>query len=150
MSPSSLLPDIPHRLLIPDLQYVLDLSSPPAISMQDTWDLDTLDSTYHDSYHRLPDMYTFGDMLVGHFNGLRIGDGIIRMESFDVGLSYEGRAIRGFKTWFERGGRFRSPRKERTEKHADHRVGEESAGRMEILVQSGQHAREVSHALDRR
>ena len=101
------------------------------------WDLTTLLSTFHDAYHPLSDMYTFADMLVGHFNDVPIDDGVLSVEGFDVGQTWEGRPIRAWRASIARDGLRGGRRKGRVEP--------EEEPRFEFLVQSGSHAREVSY-----
>ena len=108
------------------------------------WDLETIATAYHDGYHSLEDMYGFGDALLQRFDGV---EGL-KMETFVVGESFEGRQIRGWKARIvpgkgdERvmasgsGGR----------KGKGKRGGEmvEAETELEFIVEGGQHAREVS------
>lgn len=110
-------------LFIPSLQDLIDQSTPNEMEGQAIWDVSTLSTPFHDSYHSLEEMDVFGDELAAKFGPLGI-----EVEKFSVGQSWEGREIRGWKA--------------RTKKDDDD-DGEEGVER-EFVVQSGQHAREVS------
>jgi extracellular matrix protein 14 len=108
-------------LFIPSLQDLVDQSRVVVPQLEGGWDLSTLSaSTFHDSYHSLEEMDVFGDALVSKFGPMGI-----QVEKFSVGQTWEGREIRGWKA------RMASP-------------GAEPVGEREFVVQSGQHAREVS------
>lgn len=97
------------------------LSSNP-LSGVSGWDLNSLSSTFHDGYHSLEEMDVFGDELAAKFGPMGI-----QVEKFSVGQSWEGREIRGWKAKMAKSGK-----------------GDDKAGEREFVVQSGQHAREVS------
>ena len=108
--------------MIPDLQRAIDLTTPAESFGFFEWNVSTIDSSFHESYHTIGELYDFGDALQGYFDGL---EGL-RMESFVVGSTFQDREIRGWKAWIDPG------------------EGEEKKQELEFLVQSGQHAREVS------
>lgn len=110
-------------LFIPSLQDLIDQSTPSEMDSKAVWDVSTLSTPFHDSYHSLEEMDVFGDELAAKFGPLGI-----EVEKFSVGQSWEGREIRGWKA-----------RAKRDDKDEDG----ESVER-EFVVQSGQHAREVS------
>ena len=121
------------RPIIPDLQSLINISSPapsPTSSIDvSLWNLSDLDTTFHESYHSLDDLYSFGDALAAAFSQPP-GAGI-HMDSFIPGRTYEGRPIRGWRAWLQE----------------EEEVGpedEKSWQKREFVVQSGQHAREVS------
>jgi hypothetical protein len=107
-------------LFIPSLQDLVDKSR-VVIQTEGGLDLSSLSaSTFHDSYHSLEEMDVFGDALASKFGPMGI-----QVEKFSVGESWEGREIRGWKVRM-------------TSSNA------EPVGEREFVVQSGQHAREVS------
>ncbi|WVQ75021.1 hypothetical protein IAR50_004630 [Cryptococcus sp. DSM 104548] len=90
----------------------------------DPFNLTTLSTPFHDSYHSLADIFKFGDRLIETFNGV----GGLEVWDFTVGTSWEGREIKGWSA------RFGSE----PENGED---GEEEP-RRELVVMSGQHGRE--------
>jgi hypothetical protein len=109
------------------------------MSASSSWDVGSLDSSFHDGYHTLDDIITFGDALAAGFDGL---DGL-HVESFVLNqTTEEGRDIRGWKAWIEpessavAGKKGRKGRKD---------AEQEDDVELEFVVQSGQHAREVSY-----
>lgn len=108
-------------LFIPSLQELVDQSTPSESITQSGWDVSTLSTPFHDSYHSLEEMDVFGDALAAKFGPLGM-----EVERFSVGQSWEGREIRGWKA--------------RAKRSSD---DEESVER-EFVIQSGSHAREVS------
>ena len=124
---SHLLPFIPNtdtfKPIIPNLQALIDASHPTSLkflSEISTWDLSTINSPFHQSYHNLEELYAFGDAISDYFNGLRG----VRVETFNLGETFQDRQIRGWKVWMEN-------------------EGNETKQEREFIVQSGQHAREV-------
>ena len=127
---SHLLPFIPYpdtfTPIIPNLQSLIDASQPMQLKEPgeiSTWDLSTIDSPFHQTYHNLDELYAFGDAISDYFNGLRG----VRIETSDIGQTFQDRKIRGWKLWMES-------------------EGNETRVEREFVVQSGQHAREVSTA----
>jgi hypothetical protein len=129
---------------ISDLQSLVDaatppLHQPPLVDDDDVgilgFPMDSLDTPFHDAYHSLEELYAFADQMAVRFDG----DGI-KVESFSVGQSFEGREIRGWKASmdsqvFGRG----------QDEDQDEDPEEEQLVR-EFVIQSGQHAREVSRS----
>ncbi|RSH93418.1 putative metallocarboxypeptidase ecm14 [Saitozyma podzolica] len=125
---------------ISDLQSLVDaatppLHQPPLVDDDDVgilgFPMDSLDTPFHDAYHSLEELYAFADQMAVRFDG----DGI-KVESFSVGQSFEGREIRGWKASmdsqvFGRG----------QDEDQDEDPEEEQLVR-EFVIQSGQHARE--------
>jgi extracellular matrix protein 14 len=107
-------------LFIPSLQELVDQSTPSS-ALVGGWDVSTLGSSFHDSYHSLEEMDVFGDALASKFGPMGI-----EVERFSVGQSWEGREIRGWKARMK-----------------NDQVKGEPVGEREFVVQSGQHAREV-------
>ena len=121
----------PAGVLIPDVQHLVDLSSLSAApesahEVDETWDVADLSTAFHDGYHPLRDMYAFGEALVVGFPGV--------VEGFEVGRSAEGRAIRGWRAHIANG------TGEQSRRGKGVREGNEI---LEIIIQAGQHAREV-------
>ena len=111
-------------LFIPSLQTLVDQSHAKVEMTEGGWDLSTLSSNFHDSYHSLEEMDVFGDALASKFGPLGI-----QVEKFSVGETWEGREIRGWKARMA----------------VESENGKEPVGEREFVVQSGQHAREVYH-----
>lgn len=107
-------------LFIPSLQDLIDQSRPDEFASQADWDVSTLSTPFHDSYHSLEEMDVFGDALAAKFGPMGI-----EVEKFSVGQSWEGREIRGWK----------ARAKKMDDEHEDFE--------RELVIQSGQHAREV-------
>lgn len=136
----NLLPStIPLSVFIPDLQSLIDLSTPQPLSGLDAWDLSVIDTSFHDAYHPYSKMLEFGDALVDEFPTM--------VESFAVGNSYEGVEIEGWRvhlasnesiSGIQSGEEGRKRKKVKGKKGKV--VGQEV---LEFVVQSGQHAREV-------
>lgn len=62
-----------------------------------------INDPFHDAYHPLADIYAFGDRLVSAFDGVKIGDGKLKMEAFVLGQTWEEREIKGFRVkWVSR------------------------------------------------
>ena len=132
----------------PFIQDLTPLLSVQAGEKQD-WDIGTIQSKFHDEYHSLEDIYLFGDMIKDGFNGL---DGLF-VESFELGQTEQGRSIKGWRAWMEeeevgasgkrkKGKKGRKPLPVPTPPGDDGGSGNEHE--LEFIVQSGQHAREVS------
>ena len=101
-----------------------------------------IDTTFHNAYHSLEEIYSFGDALVAGFDGVNG----IRVESFTVGETFEGREIRGWKAWHESDApEFKRGKKGKKGKGGKGKKPDEgdSTVELEFVVQSGQHAREV-------
>jgi hypothetical protein len=113
-------------IFIPSLQTLVDQSHTKVEMTDGGWDLSTLSSSFHDSYHSLEEMDVFGDALASKFGPLGI-----QVEKFSVGESWEGREIRGWKA--------------RMVVEPESENGKEPVGEREFVIQSGQHAREVCH-----
>lgn len=146
-------PSVTLDVLIPSLAPVLDAaSSSPSTSSslldahkRPWWDLSDLSTPFHDAYHSLSDLYAFGDALVDWFPGT--------VQAFDVGETWEGRKIQGWKAHMAReegpeasAGTQRREKGRKGRKRPDgtrpgHGLEEETV--LEFVVQSGQHAREV-------
>lgn len=112
--------------MIPSVQELVDLSAPvdESLNGEASWDVSTLSTPFHDSYHSLEEMDAFGDELAAKFGPMGI-----EVEKFSVGQSWEGREIRGWKI-----------------RAADDEDEEEKEKvERELVVQSGQHAREVRY-----
>jgi len=128
---------------IPDVQHLIDISTPPSsYSSEDIerLDLSSLDTPYHDAYHPLEEIYAFGDALTTQFRGM--------LEGFEVGQSFEGTEIRGWRAHLTSNESSSDVEWEVGRKKG--RKGQKgrekvSGGQIrELVVQSGQHAREVS------
>ena len=89
-------------------------------SSQD-WDLGSINTDFHDSYHSLEDVYAFGQALVDKFGGING----LRTASISLGKTFEGREIMAYKVW------------------ADKEEGDDDVEVRDFVVQSGSHAREV-------
>jgi hypothetical protein len=127
---------------ISDVQSLVDaatpsLHQPPLVGDDEVgilgFPMDSLDTPFHDAYHSLEELYAFADQMAVRFDG----DGI-KVESFRVGQSFEGREIRGWKASmdnqvFGRG-------------QDEDEDPEEGQLVREFVIQSGQHAREVSRS----
>ncbi|ORX37846.1 hypothetical protein BD324DRAFT_623520 [Kockovaella imperatae] len=118
---------MPFEPMIPDLQSAIERSSVIHTSLsQETWDVSTIDTPFHDSYHTLDDLYSFGDQLQRYFNGYKG----VKIESFVVGTTFQDRQIRGWKASID----------------TDGGTGNQTFGKkkqeLEFVLQSGQHARE--------
>ncbi|ODN78617.1 hypothetical protein L202_04216 [Cryptococcus amylolentus CBS 6039] len=96
-------------------------SKPPK---PDPFNLTTLLTPFHDSYHSLADIAKFGDRLVETFNG----EQGLEVWDFTVGTSWEGREIKG---WSARFGN-----------EPDNGEDGDEEPRREIVIMSGQHGRE--------
>jgi extracellular matrix protein 14 len=106
-----------------------------------------METTFHNSYHSLEDIYSFGDALAAGFDGKRG----VRVEAFTVGETFEGREIRGWKAWYEPvegTPEFKKKKKGKKGKGGKGKKPDEgdSGVELEFVVQSGQHAREVGLA----
>lgn len=140
----SFLPAGAHaRKLVPDLQALVNLSyahplpadggpseesyRPPRAPLEDPptdlpdggWNVSSLATLYHNAFQPLDAVYRFGDDLVAEFPALH---------KVEIGKSAEGRDIIGYSAHIHTDGG--------SGKHND---------RPEIVIISGQHAREVSH-----
>lgn len=95
-----------------------------------------LDTPFYDSYQSYEGINSFGDALVDHFDGV--------LEGFDVGVTYGGRTIRGWRAHIapEEGEAEAMERKKKKGRKGEGEVIPEQ--KLEFVVQSGQHAREVS------
>jgi len=142
----------PFEPIIDDLSALTSIKAAPPRA-DGSWDLGTIESKFHDEYHSLEDIYSFADALVGGFDGVNG----LRVESFTVGQTYEGRDIRGWRAWVE-GDEPGEPAL-KTQGRKGRKGGKGGRGRekddaedveREFVVQAGQHAREVSDCLDRR
>lgn len=102
----------------------------------DPFNLTTLATPFHDSYHTLKDIHQFGDALVETFNGK---EGI-EVWSFDVGTTWEGRPIRG---WSARLMRNESDVNNSQRRRRSRVTEEDEELQKEIVIISGQHGREV-------
>lgn len=114
-----LLPDnIPVSTFVKDVQTLVDgsaSSEPP----EGGWNVSSLASPFHDGYHKVDDIYSFGDALVEFFPDM--------LTSMELGRTQEDRPIRSWTAKIESGS-----------------APDEEKDKVEIIVQSGQHAREVS------
>jgi hypothetical protein len=65
--------------------------------MNGTWDVTSLRTPFHDQYHPLADIYSFAEQLASAFNGRRLADGNLRMETFILGKTYEKVEMKGMR-----------------------------------------------------
>lgn len=122
--------------------FITDLSTltQPAVTTNGSWDLG-IDTSFHNAYHSLEDIYSFGDALVAGFDGVNG----VRVEGFSVGETFEGRKIRGWKAWYEPAEGSPEFKRKKGKKGKGKKPDEgDSTVELEFVVQSGQHAREVS------
>ncbi|WVN86868.1 uncharacterized protein L203_102042 [Cryptococcus depauperatus CBS 7841] len=99
----------------------------------DPFNLTTLDTPFHDNYHTFEDLYKFGSTIVETFNdqqGLKVWE-------FDVGKTWEGRAIKGWSAKLESNEAQSDVRGNRIKREDE----SEELGK-EIVIMSGQHGRE--------
>ncbi|KJE00765.1 carboxypeptidase A4 [Cryptococcus gattii NT-10] len=101
----------------------------------DPFNLTTLATPFHDSYHTLKDIHKFGDVLVETFNGK---EGI-EVWGFDVGTTWEGRPIKG---WSARLVKNESDPSNGQRRRQGRVLDEDEELRKEIVIISGQHGRE--------
>ncbi|OWZ61487.1 hypothetical protein AYX14_06322 [Cryptococcus neoformans] len=113
----------------------LQISKKKKIPKIDPFNLTTLATPFHDSYHTLKDIHQFGDALVETFNG----KGGIEVWSFDVGTTWEGRPLRG---WSARLVRNESDASNSQRRRRSRVVEDDEELQKEIVIISGQHGRE--------
>jgi hypothetical protein len=116
------------------------VSTPASVYTTSNYDL-SLSTPWHDAYHSLLDLYSFGSALVGEFPDM--------LEEFVVGRSSEGRGIMGYRAHIhsegvEEGARGTKGKKGKKGKKEQGSGGVIADQNLEFIVQSGQHAREVS------
>jgi hypothetical protein len=119
---------------VPDVQTLVDGARVAEVP-EGGWNVTTLDSPFHDGYHNLDDAYSFGDALVEAFGDM--------VTTFEVGQTAEGRPIRA---WTAKTHEVPEPEPEPSEPAGFKRKERQKRKDVEyeIIVQSGQHAREVS------
>ncbi|KAI9633081.1 uncharacterized protein MKK02DRAFT_19739 [Dioszegia hungarica] len=133
-------PSTNFTLFILSVQSLIDSSS---ISLSahtaedETWNVSTLLTPFHDHYHPLADMYRFAEALVGAFNGKSVGDGRLRMETFVIGKTWEKMEMKGVRVkWVPDTG----------ESGLKGKKGKGKKGKKiierELVIQAGSHARE--------
>lgn len=137
--------DVKARLLIESVQSLVDASRPvsssSAISTSGQYPTDTLLTPFHDAYHDIDGMYAFLDDLARDFSG---GEDGLEVETFIVGKSAEGRDIKGIRA------RMATPAgvaESMTKGKKQPKKPKKPSGPQilrELVLQSGQHAREVS------
>lgn len=114
---------------VPDVQALVD-GARAVDAPEGGWNVTTLDSPFHDGYHGIDDVYSFGDALVEEFPDT--------VTSFDIGETAEGRPIRAYTA------RKPGPEPEGLDaQRSRKRVDDDEE--LEIMIIAGQHAREVSH-----
>jgi hypothetical protein len=123
-----------YTTLITNLQDLVDDS---ALSTETPSDLvrdrSNLSTPFHDQYHTLQEIYAFGSSLIEEYSDI--------LEGFVVGYSAEGREILGYRAhiWGE------DKELKKGRKGNDGGSNDGFTGKnLEFIVQSGQHAREVS------
>ncbi|RXK35324.1 hypothetical protein M231_07427 [Tremella mesenterica] len=149
---SLLSPSASAQIHISNLQHLIDVTRPDPAKPEKDWNLDSLNSTFHSGYHKLAELETFGMKLMERFEFV---------DRIEIGKSWEGRSIWGYRVRKDTadsknsdeggggsdtdssGGRrkkggSRRGRDVRGEKQEE----EEEEDKVEIVIQSGQHARE--------
>lgn len=120
------LPKGSFSTFVADVQALVEAADPgdePDAPPVD-WNVTSLSSPFHDAYHTLDDMHTFGDALVAAFPNI--------ITSFDVGTTAEGRTIRAWSATIDEEPTPGVPE--------DGDVDDEE--KYEFVVQANQHARE--------
>ncbi|EIW71628.1 hypothetical protein TREMEDRAFT_27190 [Tremella mesenterica DSM 1558] len=125
---SLLPPSASAQIHILNLQQLVDATRPDSAKPDKDWNLDSLNSTFHSAYHKLTELETFGMKLVERFEFL---------DKIEIGKSWERRSIWGYRV-----------RKDTSDSKSSDEGGgggekqEEEEDKVEIVIQSGQHARE--------
>lgn len=107
-------------MYVPDVQALVDMTlrDVAADEPEGGWNVSSIDTPFHDAYHKVEAVYAFGDALKAAFPDI--------VEEFDIGTTAEGRPIRAWRA------------------HLKANDGEPEHEELEFVIQAGQHAREVS------
>ncbi|KAL1406576.1 hypothetical protein Q8F55_008282 [Vanrija albida] len=103
---------------VPDVQALVDMTARDVAEDEPEggWNVSSIDTPFHDAYHKVEAVYAFGDALKAAFPDI--------VEEYDIGTTAEGRTIRAWRAHL---------------KAAD---GEPEHEELEFVIQAGQHARE--------
>lgn len=127
------------EVFIPSLQPLIDATYPSHPFRSDAWNVSSLDSSFYDHFHTVEELYAFGDELAVQFPGV--------VEGFDVGQTFEGREIRGWRAHLADNSSLSGGEGGDERKAKKGRKGEvQEKPILEFVVQSGQHAREVGRS----